>query len=154
MPEENRNIYKSARRSAGLTQEAAAERLGISVESVRAYETAQRIPPNDVVERMVVCYNTQYLAYQHLHETNELMARVVPELHQRPVTETVVALINAINRFSRTNSAERLLEIVEDGQVDEDEMEDVQEIAQLLKKLSACAMEFDMIVKRKEELSC
>lgn len=152
MPEETRNIYKSARRSAGLTQEAAAERLGISVESVRAYETNQRIPPNDVVERMVICYNTQYLAYQHLHETNELMARVVPELHQRPVTETVVALINAINRFSRTNSAERLLEIVEDGEVDESEMRDVQEIAQLLKKLSACAMEFDMIVKRKEEL--
>jgi len=152
MPEETRNIYKSARRSAGLTQESAAERLGISVESVRAYETNQRIPPNDVVERMVICYNTQYLAYQHLHETNELMARVVPELHQRPVTETVVALINAINRFSRTNSAERLLEIVEDGEVDESEMRDVQEIAQLLKKLSACAMEFDMIVKRKEEL--
>ena len=148
MPEETRNIYKSARRSAGLTQESAAERLGISVESVRAYETNQRIPPNEVVERMVICYNTQYLAYQHLHETNELMARVVPELHQRPVTETVVALINAINRFSRTNSAERLLEIVEDGEVDESEMRDVQEIAQLLKKLSACAIEFDMIVRR------
>ena len=151
MPEDTRNIYKSARRSAGLTQEAAAERLGISVESVRAYETAQRIPPNDIVERMVVCYNTQYLAYQHLHETNELMDRVVPELHQRPVTQTVVALINAINRFSKTNSAERLLEIVEDGKVDECEMQDVQEIAQLLKKLSACAMEFDMIVKKKEQ---
>ena len=151
MPEETRNIYKSARRSAGLTQEAAAERLGVSVESVRAYETAQRIPPNDIVERMVVCYNTQYLAYQHLHETNELMARVVPELHQRPVTQTVVALINAINRFSKTNSAERLLEIVEDGKVDETEMHDVQEIAQLLKKLSACAMELDFIVREKEE---
>lgn len=151
MPEETRNIYKSARRSAGLTQEAAAERLGVSVESVRAYETAQRIPPNDIVERMVVCYNTQYLAYQHLHETNELMARVVPELHQRPVTQTVVALINAINRFSKTNSAERLLEIVEDGKVDETEMQDVQEIAQLLKKLSACAMELDFIVREKEE---
>ena len=151
MPEETRNIYKSARRSAGLTQEAAAERLGVSVESVRAYETEQRIPPNDIVERMVVCYNTQYLAYQHLHETNELMARVVPELHQRPVTQTVVALINAINRFSKTNSAERLLEIVEDGKVDETEMQDVQEIAQLLKKLTACAMELDFIVREKEE---
>ena len=151
MPEETRNIYKSARRSAGLTQEAAAERLGVSVESVRAYETAQRIPPNDIVERMVVCYNTQYLAYQHLHETNELMARVVPELHQRPVTQTVVALINAINRFAKTNSAERLMEIVEDGKVDEDEMHDVQEIVLLLKKLTACAMELDFIVREKEE---
>lgn len=45
MPAEYRNIYKTARRAAGMTQEAAAERLGISVESVRAYETGQRIPP-------------------------------------------------------------------------------------------------------------
>ena len=50
MPEEYRNIYKIARRNAGITQEAAAEQLGISVESVRAYETGQRIPPNHVVD--------------------------------------------------------------------------------------------------------
>ena len=49
MPEEYRNIYKNARRAAGYTQETAAEQLGLSVESVRAYETGQRIPPNDVV---------------------------------------------------------------------------------------------------------
>lgn len=69
MPEEYRNIYKNARRAAGYTQETAAEQLGLSVESVRAYETGQRIPPNDVVEQMVICYNAQRLAYQHLHET-------------------------------------------------------------------------------------
>ena len=37
MPNETRNIYKTCRKAAGLTQEAAAERLGISVESLRAY---------------------------------------------------------------------------------------------------------------------
>ena len=36
MPDDCRNIYKICRKSAGLTQEAAAERLGISVESLRA----------------------------------------------------------------------------------------------------------------------
>ena len=69
MPKEYRNIYKKARRAAGLTQEAAAERLGISVESVRAYETGQRIPPNDLVEDMADCYDYQRLAYQHLKAT-------------------------------------------------------------------------------------
>ena len=34
MPDDCRNIYKICRKSAGLTQEAAAERLGISVESL------------------------------------------------------------------------------------------------------------------------
>ena len=46
MPEECRNIYKIQRRAVGYTQEAAAERLGISVESLRAYETGQRAPPD------------------------------------------------------------------------------------------------------------
>ena len=63
MQGEYQNIYKVARRAAGYTQEAAAERLGISVESVRAYETGQRIPPNYIVELMVILYNAQHLAY-------------------------------------------------------------------------------------------
>lgn len=39
------NIYKAARRTTNLTQEAAAEWIGVSVESIRAYEGARRIPP-------------------------------------------------------------------------------------------------------------
>ena len=88
MPEESMNIYKTARRAAGITQEAAAEQLGISVESVRAYETGQRIPPNDVVEQMVICYNAQRLAFQHLHETNALAARVIPDIQPRTLMES------------------------------------------------------------------
>ena len=37
------NIYQTARKAAGLTQEAAAERLALSVESLRAYETGDRL---------------------------------------------------------------------------------------------------------------
>ena len=36
MPENFRNIYKIARRAAGYTQEAAAEMMNLSVESLRA----------------------------------------------------------------------------------------------------------------------
>ena len=61
MPEEYRNIYKICRKSAGFTQEAAAERLGISVESLRAYETGQRVPPDEVVETMSDLYNALHL---------------------------------------------------------------------------------------------
>lgn len=56
MPEESMNIYKTARRAAGITQEAAAEQLGISVESVRAYlgrteiaESLSKIALTDIV---------------------------------------------------------------------------------------------------------
>lgn len=121
MRSEDRNIYKNARRAAGFTQESAAEQLGISVESVRAYETGQRIPPNDVVEQMVICYNAQRLAYQHLHETNVLMARVVPQLEQRSLREIAVRIYNRMNRFQRDYGMDRLMSIVEDDRIDDTE---------------------------------
>ena len=68
MPEEYRNIYKICRKSAGFTQEAAAERLGISVESLRAYETGQRVPPDEVVETMSDLY-----AFADSHADRRLM---------------------------------------------------------------------------------
>ena len=137
MPGENRNIYKTSRRAAGLTQEAAAERLGISVESVRAYETGQRLPPNDVVELMVILYNAQHLAYQHLRETNALYGRLVPPLEERSLIEAAVRIYNRVRRFTQQHSLERLMEIAEDNVIDDEErpeflaiMADVREILQ------------------------
>ncbi|MDD6937052.1 MAG: helix-turn-helix transcriptional regulator, partial [Clostridiales bacterium] len=59
--ESARNIYKTARDNAGLTQEAAAERLNVAVETLRAYETNARRPADDKVADMVGLYNDQYL---------------------------------------------------------------------------------------------
>lgn len=80
MSEAYRNIYKTARLAAGYTQESSAERLGISVESLRAYETDQRTPPSEVVELMVICYNAQHLAYEQwaLEVPGVGAARVTP----------------------------------------------------------------------------
>ena len=94
MPEDYSNIYKIARRAAGFTQESAAEQLEISVDSVRAYETSQRLPPSEIVERMVVCFHAPQLAYQHLHETNALISRVIPQLEQRSILEVALSLIH------------------------------------------------------------
>lgn len=144
MPEEYRNIYKNARRAAGFTQESAAEQLGISVESVRAYETGQRIPPNDVVEQMVICYNAQRLAYQHLHETNVLMARVVPHLEQRNLLEVAVRIYNRMNRFAAQNSVDRLMEIAEDGVIDEGERADFYAIMTDLREIVKSGLELEV----------
>ena len=147
MPGDYRNIYKICRKSAGLTQEAAAERLGISVESLRAYETGQRVPPNEVVELMVILYNAQHLAYQHLRETNALYSSVVPEIRPRSVLEASAKLTNRIFAFAESNADRRLLRIAEDNVIDTQErpefdaiMEDLQEIVEAALELR-CARE-------------
>lgn len=144
MPAEYRNIYKTARKAAGFTQEAAAERLGISVESVRAYETGQRVPPNDVVELMVICYNAQYLSYQHLHETNALCARIVPVLEQRSLLEVAVRIYNRMKRFADSHAVDRLLEIAEDGVVDEAERGEFYAITADLREIVKSGLELEV----------
>ena len=47
------NIYQSARKIAGLTQERAAELLGLSARSLADYEAGLRLPPHDVADRIV-----------------------------------------------------------------------------------------------------
>ena len=137
MPGDYRNIYKTCRMAAGLTQEAAAERLDISVESLRAYETGQRVPPNEVVELMVILYNAQHLAYQHLRETNALYSSVVPEIRPKSVLEASAKLTNRIFTFAESHADRRLLRIAEDNVIDAQErpefdaiMEDLQEIVE------------------------
>ena len=147
MPEEYKNIYKTCRKAAGFTQEAAAERLGISVESLRAYETGQRVPPNEVVELMVILYNAQHLAFQHLRETNGLYSSVVPEIQPRTVLEASAKLTNRIFAFADSHADRRLLRIAEDNVIDARErvefdsiMEDLQEIVEAALELR-CARE-------------
>ena len=141
MQEGYRNIYKTARRAAGITQEAAAEQLGISVESVRAYETEQRIPPNHVVSRMVACYNAPRLAVQHVNLHDELASSIIPVIQPRTLMESVVRLCNRLNRFSENHSVERLLEIAEDGRIDAEERAEYDSILSELKALIQCGME-------------
>ena len=140
MPEEYRNIYKSARKARGYTQESAAERLGISVESLRAYETGQRVPPTEVVELMVICYDAQYLGYQHLRETNAMYGRVVPEVPQVGVLEASARLTNRIYAFADSHADRRLMRIAEDNVIDGTERGEFDAILEDLQEIVAAAL--------------
>nr|WP_317324493.1 helix-turn-helix transcriptional regulator [uncultured Flavonifractor sp.] len=137
MPEESRNIYKTCRKAAGFTQEAAAERLGISVESLRAYETGQRVPADDMVDLMSILYNSMYLIVQHSREKSAMYRSVVPEIQPRTVLEASAKLTNRIFAFADSHADRRLLRIAEDNVIDAGErvefdsiMEDLQEIVE------------------------
>lgn len=140
MPEECRNIYKTCRKAAGFTQEAAAERLGISVESLRAYESGQRIPPNEVVELMVILYNAQHLAYQHLRETNAMYGRVVPEVPQCSVLEASARLTNRIYTFADSHADRRLMRMAEDNVIDPVERPEFDAILEELQEIVEAAL--------------
>ncbi len=140
MPEEYRNIYKTCRRAAGFTQEAAAERLGISVESLRAYETGQRVPPDDVVELMSVLYNALHLIVQHVREKNAMYSRVVPEVPQCSVLEASARLTNRIYAFADSHADRRLMRMAEDNVIDPVERPEFDAILEELQEIVEAAL--------------
>ena len=105
-----RNIYQAARKTAGLTQERAAEALGICVESIRAYEQGQRVPSDEVVSRMVDLYDNRFLAVQHLRAKAEM-----------PLSEAIMQLLSQIYAFADKHRDKDLLSIGADGRIDNEE---------------------------------
>ena len=113
------NRYARYRRAAGLTQERAAELLGCSVESVKAYETGTRLPPDSVVVTMCDVYGAPTLAFEHLRTASELGRAVVPVVQQVPLAQAVCELLRAIRAVEAANADDCLLQIAADGRVDE-----------------------------------
>ena len=110
-----RNIYKTARAVAGLTQERGAEAVGVSVDSIRCYENGSVIPTDETVRAMSEISGLAPLAYWHLCNKSTLAADTLPEVERLPLPQAVVQLLCAIKDFSDYHSD--LLEIAADGKV-------------------------------------
>lgn len=134
------NIYQTARKAAGLTQEAAAERLALSVESLRAYETGQRVPANDIVGRMCTVYDTQFLGVQHLQSNAHLLPICVQEVQPERLEMATIRLVNRIIRFAEAHRSDQLLEIAEDGIIDDEERPKFEEITAELDEIISAAL--------------
>ena len=136
----NTNIYKTARIKAGITQEAAAEAIGISVESLKAYESYNRLPPNRVVDLMCIVYDALYLAYQH-NRISSGEIKVVPEVQVLDLPRASIQLINKVIRFAEQHRDRELMQIAEDGVIDANERALFDEIMADLDELVRAALE-------------
>lgn len=131
-----RNIYKSSRSEAGLTQEQAAELLACSVESIRAYETGQRTPPDEAVRLMADLYGAPWLLIEHARETDKL-GLIPRSAGAKPFVLATIQLCNHMIAWAERQRARQLLRIAEDGIVDEEERPLYDEIAVELEGIAA-----------------
>lgn len=138
------NIYKNARKSAGMTQEKAAQLLNVSVDSLRDYEQSQRPVPSDVASAMCDVYQAPYLAVQHLRRSSELGKRVVPEIQLKDLPEAVLSVLAAVQRFIVKRDA--MIEIVADGKIEEDEQAEWNEIMDRMNNLFVAMEERGRII--------
>ena len=132
------SIYQTARKEACLTQEQAAERLSVSVETVKAWEQGQRVPRPEDVERMQTLYGTPWLGLEYTRETCGRLG-VLPELRLQGLPTAVLQLINRATALA--DDYRRLMLIAEDGVIDETETPEFQRISQSIQDVIAAGYE-------------
>lgn len=147
MEQKPTNIYKQARKSAGLTQERAAEAIGVSVDSIKDYEAYNRLPPNDIVEMMCVVYDAMYLAYQHTSISTGKI-KVVPDVEVRDLPTATIRLINRVLDFATQHRDRQLMQIAEDGIITDDERPLFNSIMDELDQLVKAAVEIKLARER------
>ena len=114
------NIYASCRRRTGMTQEAWAEKLDVSVESVKRYETDVRIPPLHIVKAMADLSGDESLAYRFLAKTTQDLD-VLPDIEMVNLQAATIRMMNRMARFAAKARDRQLMEIAEDGIISEEE---------------------------------
>ena len=140
MPGEYLNPYQKARKTTCLTQEQAAERLGLSAESLKQYELGKRVPSNAVVWQMVQIYDTSWLALEHLRDTSEALG-VLPEVTVQSLPTAAIQLINRVLDFADRHRDRQLLRIAEGGVIDEAERPEFDDIVRDLDGIVGAALQ-------------
>ena len=140
------NLYQRGRKTTLLTQEEAAERLGISPETLKRYEGGRLTPPDETVARMCEVYGVPWLALEHAKATDRL--GVLPEVEPKPLPMATISLTNRLR-----DAADRLaglLRIAEDGVIDDAERPEFDDIVQDLRETIAAAYQVIYADAKKE----
>ena len=134
------NIYARCRRARGITQEYAAELLGVATRTVAAWEAGERIPSGVMVARMVDVYQTPVLALEHLRLNDALAREYIPRIAETPLPQAVCQLVSAVRNFAAIEGEDRLLDIAADGRVDEMEKAEYEMLLDALEPIIQAAM--------------
>ena len=132
------NIYKTARQSAGFTQEQAAELLHLSIRSLSDYEGGKTIPGDDIVCGMIETYKTEWLGYEHLKRSAEVGQRYLPDIDLTDLAKSVLRLQKEVADVVQVNPD--MVEVACDGIVDGHEEEKWQTITKEINDMAGAAL--------------
>ena len=134
------SLYARYRKAAGLTQERAAELLGVAVRTLQAWERLESPVPNARILAMVDVYSAPTLAIEHLRFTNVIAYELLPAVRELPVAQAVCQLLSAVRRLEEIHAGDQLLQIAADGRVDEIERPAMDELLTELEPVIAAVM--------------
>ena len=123
-----------SRESAGLTREAASERLGlISTDRIYRIENGSLPDPEEVLKMAEIYKDVSLCNYYCAHECR-IGQEYVPEVQIKDLPQITLEILATLNKL--TKDKDRLLEIAVDGVISEDEITDFLSIQDSLEKMS------------------
>ena len=128
MSKDYESMYARHRNAAGITQERAAELLGVAPRTLQAWERGESTPPNARVLAMCDIYCSPTLAIEHLRYSSIIAYDVLPAVKAVPVAQAVCQLLSSIRKLEEIHAEDKLLEIAADGKVDEIEKADFDQL--------------------------
>ena len=132
---EDKSIYQEQREKLDLTREKASELIGfISPAKLEKIENGKvAVQPEDVIA-LANCYKAPELCNYYCSRECPIGQQYVPEIKVKDLAQIAIETLNSLNKMNKEK--DRLLEIVEDGQVTPDEYKDFFEIKKTLEKIS------------------
>ena len=132
---EDKSVYQEYREKLNLTREKASELMEfISPAKLEKIENGKvAVQPEDVIA-MAQCYKAPELCNYYCSQECPIGQQYVPEIKVKDLAQIAIETLNSLNRISKEK--DRLLEIVEDGQVTPDEYKDFFEIKKTLEKIA------------------
>ena len=129
-------IFKTARNTAGLTQERWAESLGVSVDAVQNYEYGRNFPTEETVLLMADLSGYKILPYQYMSMKSRIGGELLPALENRiSLPKAVLNLITILNDFQEKGMPE-LIQLAADGRITENELAEFENCLYEMEKLT------------------
>ena len=121
MQKKPRTIYEAARFNAGLKREDAAELLKVSYESVRDFENGKTVPHSSYVVEMMKIYQSPWLGWMYLKETNEVAKACLPDIELQDLSTALLMIQRETAHIK--NVMPDMVEACSDGQITDDEQD-------------------------------
>ncbi len=132
---DDKSVYQEFREKNGLTREKASEQIGfISAAKLEKIENGKvTVQPEDVIA-LAECYKAPELCNYYCSQECPIGQQYVPEVKVKDLAQIAIETLNSLNKMNKEK--DRLLEIVEDGQITPDEYNDFFSIKKTLEKIS------------------
>lgn len=144
----NKNYYQICREEAGLTMQAASDKMdAIGVDRISRIESGETQPNDYDVLMMAEAYSKPELCNYHCSHNCEIGRKYVPEVETKELPPIVLSMVASLNEMDE--SIKKLIAISADGEISDNEITD---FAVICKKLDKISLTIDALNLWKEKM--